>query len=317
MNKRYFVSMLLGTMLMCLSACQAPRNHGDSVALTPIEMPTKTQNIPIASPSAPPTILSQPATPTTQLGEVPAAGSSLTFTQHGVKVTVTNLQISSTQSSLDFIAQVEPDWGFTFAQNDFPAQDVRNEGLPSLVDETGHVYQLREYQGGMGTKRYVDPQTGIAYTGGRFIFEPVTGSRLEIAIPLALQTVHASQPIRFKVTNLGQDQSLQIDQPLIFGELSARVKAVEWKNAGNFELTVDGSTQEDDLRPVCLYLYQDPQFPPASYKGCAYQDGAPIDLTETLTFNPLPDFSKPVEVRVAADIVFLVPFRFTWIRAQR
>lgn len=294
MLRKRHLSVIIAIILLWFTACQPKVSHIDS-----------------------PIITLQPAPITTQPGETPAPESSLTATQHGVTVILTNLEVSSTQTILDFVAQVDTVWGFTFAQYDNPAQDVRIDQLPSLVDETGHIYQVREYQSGVGTKRYVDPQIGIAYTGGRFIFEPIRGSHLEIAISITLQTVQTSQPVRFTVANPNQTQSLSIDPSLIFGELSTRVKAAEWKNAGNFELTVDGSIQENDLRPVCLYLYQDPHFPPASYKGCAYQEGAPIDLTEALTFNPLPDFSQPVEVRVAADIVFLEPFRFTWIRSQQ
>ena len=202
MLRKGHLSVFLAMILLWFTACQPKVSHVDSPLLT-----------------------LQPAPITTQPGETPAPESSLTTTQHGVTVTLTNLEMSSTQTILDFVAQVDAVWGFTFAQYDTPAQDVRSDQLPSLVDETGHVYQAREYQSGVGTKRYVDSQTGIAYTGGRFIFEPVIGSRLEIAIPLTLQTVRARKPIRFTVVNPGQDQSLQIDQSLVFGELSARVKS--------------------------------------------------------------------------------------------
>ena len=316
MLRRRTFSIIVITILLWLTACQPQGSPVAPSTLTPGLLPTTTDQSSITASSSPvPTFTIQPAQVTASPGETPAPGSSLTFTQHGVTVTVTNLQISSTQTSLDFVAQVDPAWSFTFAQYDNPAQDVRSDQLPSLVDETGHIYQVLGYQGEVGTKRFVDPQTGIATTGGRFTFEPVTGSRLEIAIPLALQTVRASQPIRVTVVNPGQDQSLQVAQSLVFGELTAAVKAAQWNRGGNFELTVDGSPQGGGLRPVCLYLYQDPQFPPASYAGCAYDDKAIVDLIDALTFDPLPDFSRPVQVQVAADIVFLQPFRFVWVRS--
>ena len=318
MLRRCAFSIFVAVILAWLTACQPQGSPAAPPTLTPDERPTATfQSSPTASPSPAPTLPIQPAPVTTLPGETPAPASLLTYTQHGVTVILTRLEVSSDQTSLDFVAQVDPAWGFTFAQNDNPAQDVRSDDrLPSLMDETGHIYQPRGYQSGVGIKRYVDSQTGIATTGGRFIFEPVTGSHLEIAIPLTLQTVRASQPIRFTVANPGQDQSLQVDQSLVFGELPARVKVAKWTSAGKFELSLDGSIQEEDLRPVCLYLYQEPQFPPASYTGCAYADTAFVDLIDALTFDPLPDFSQPVEVRAAADIVFLEPFRFTWVRTQ-
>ncbi len=162
--------------------------------------------------------------------------------------------------------------------------------------------------------RYVDLKTGFAYTAGSLFFEPVSGSRLEITIPITLQTVRTSQPILITVPNPDEDQSLQIGQSLSFGEITAIIKSVEWKSEGNFELRIDGSTQEGDLSPACLYLYQDPRFPPSDYQGCFIDDAYPTDLTQTIAFDSLPDFSNPMEVGAAVDVVFLTPFRFTWIR---
>jgi hypothetical protein len=313
MWRRYTLFMIVILFLMGATGCQV--NHIDSAALTPDKAPTASiQNNPAASPRPQPTVITYADIPTKPADEFPAAGSSLTFAQHGVTVTLTRLEVSSTQTILDFVAALDPVWGFSFGQYDNPAQDAFPNDSPTIVDETGHDYQIREFHGGVGPGRYVDSQTGIAYTAGRFVFEPVTGSRLEIAIPLMLFTVRASKPIRFTVANPDRSQSLAINRSLVFGELSAQVKSAEWKSQGNFELTLDGSVQEEDLRPVCLYLYQDPEFPPASYKGCFIDERVNVDPSERFTFIPLPDFSHPVEVQVAANIIFLEPFRFTWIR---
>ena len=313
MSKRSAFSLISMMFLLAFTGCQEQVNPLEPATLTPDLVPTKTsQNTATASPSLQSNLFIH--TPTRQAGEIPAAGSSLTFTQHGVTVTLTRLEVSSTQTILDFVVAIEPVWGFTFDQSENPAQDAFPNNPPTIVDETGHVYQIREFHGGVGTEKFVDPQTGIAHTAGRFVFESLRGSRLSIAIPLMLFTVRASEPIRFTVANPDHAQSLAIDRSLVFGELSAKVKSAEWKSEGDFVLTIDNSVQEEDFRPVCLYLYQDPDFPPVGYKGCFIDERTDVNPSERLTFNPLPDFSHSVEVQVAANIIFLEPFRFTWVR---
>jgi hypothetical protein len=307
--------------LMAFTSCQGYVSRSDSVTGTPLGVPAATiqngaQNTITASPSQQPTRKIYAGMPTRRGAELPAPGSVVTSTQHGVTVTLTQLELSSTQTTLEFVVALDPVWGFTFDEFENPAQDAFPIGSPAIVDETGYGYQVREFHGGAGPGRYVDSKTGIAYTSGRFVFESLNASRLEIAIPLILFTVRASEPIRFTVANPDRTQSLAIEKPLIFGELPVKVLSAEWKREGGFELTVDGSVQEQNLKPVCLYLYQDPDFPPPDYKGCFIDERTNIDLSEALTFNPLPDFTKPVEVLVAANIIFLEPFRFTWIRNE-
>ncbi len=255
-----------------------------------------------------------PTATNTKPPEAPVSGSSLTFSQHGVTVTLTKLEITAAQSILYLTAQVDPAWGFTVGKYDSPPQDVFVYNMPVIRDETGHIYEAHEYKSGVGPGNYVDPKTGTGYVNGRFIFEPVTGSRLDIAIPLQLMTVRAGKPISLDVKSRSENQSIPIGDPLAFGLVALQVKTAEWNRAGNFQLTTDGSIQQGDLRPVCLYLYLDPSQPPVRYKGCGYDGNEVVDLTDTLTFEPLPDFSKPVEVGVAINIVFQEPFRFVWIR---
>ena len=145
MLRRCAFSIFVAVILAWLTACQPQGSPAAPPTLTPDERPTATfQSSPTASPSPAPTLPIQPAPVTTLPGETPAPASLLTYTQHGVTVILTRLEVSSDQTSLDFVAQVDPAWGFTFAQNDNPAQDVRSDDrLPSLMDETGHIYQPR------------------------------------------------------------------------------------------------------------------------------------------------------------------------------
>jgi hypothetical protein len=186
-----------------------------------------------------------------------------------------------------------------------------------MVDETGQVIQARSVSLWNWDQQHIDPQTGIAYTGGTVVFDPASGSRLNITLQIELQVVRDATPITFNITDPGQAQSIQVDRTLVFGELSPGVKSARWNGSGLFSLTVDGSLGDDELMLGCIYLYQDPQWPPAGYTGCTYQDGVPEDRIGKIVFTPPPSASHLVEVRAAADIVFLKPFQFTWIRSVK
>jgi len=306
MGKKLFYFLISSILAVLCLGCGA--QAGGTI-------PATHETATVLQPNPTPTFAITTAT-ITKLPEGAAPGSSLTFSQHGLTVTLAKLEISADQTLLYFTAQVDPAWGFTFGEMDAPPEDVYITGAPVITDETGQVYEINGYEGGAVSEKYVDPKTGAAYTGGRYIFEPITGSRLDIAMPLLLMTVRTGQPIHFQVNSPEQSQSLSIESPLAFGPVSLNVKVAKWNSEGSFQLTVDGSLQQGDLRPVCLYLYQDPQWPPASYTGCGFDDNAIVDLQDKLTFEPLPDFSKPVEVGVAANIIFQEPFRFVWIRNQ-
>jgi len=158
----------------------------------------------------------------------------------------------------------------------------------------------------------------MAVTGGTFVFDPITSSKqLEISIQIELQVVKDAAPIRFTLTSADQAQPIQIDRQLTFGELSPSVKSAQWNGLGLFSLTVEGSVEENDLMPVCLYLFQDPQWPSPGYSGCSYQEGVPADLTGEINLGSSSKSSEPLEVHAAVNIVFMEPFKFIWVRAPK
>lgn len=227
---------------------------------------------------------------------------------------LTNLETSSTSrlTYLDFTAYADPGWGISY--NSFSQVAMFNQP-PSIVDGDGKVL-FPSAAGGEKPNLSVDPTTGIASFGEHFVIQPISSSPLAISLPLTINSVRAADPVRLSVASPGQTQSVAIDQQLVFDTFSTNVKSAQWNNSGKFEVTVDSNLQEGNLMLGCLYLSTDPQQVQSGEGRCNLVEDLPGERTGTLEFSSQPDFSSPVEIWVAADIIFLKPFTFTWIRSK-
>ncbi len=310
MIKRYKLSVLIALLLVSLSACRI-QSKPTGLEKPDQPVPSPTLSIPTNSPGPQPTLTATVLQPGE---EVAGKNSILTSEQHGVRITITHLITTPTETDLDYIVEINPEWGFTFGKNDNPPQQTFAYSPAILVDETGHIYDTRAYHG--GNERTIDPQTGKALHGGEFVFEPVSGSILTIDLYLELMTVRATGPLSFNISSSGKAQDLSWDKPLKFGELSNRILWAKWHPEGWIDLAMDGSIQQYDLRPICLYLYQTPQSPPPGYAGCSWSDEVITDLQQSIHFDPLPDLTKTIEINAAVDVIFETPFKFVWVLSQ-
>jgi hypothetical protein len=117
MLRKHRLLLITAMTLLGFAACQSKTSQVDSPTLTSQTPPTSIR------PSEP----------------LPSEGS-LTASQHGITLTVTRLEVSSSQTVIDFISLVDSKWKFTFGQYDSPPQQVFVNQVASLVDETGHSY---------------------------------------------------------------------------------------------------------------------------------------------------------------------------------
>jgi hypothetical protein len=306
--KLKFLIQLTAVVLFWLSACepvglagqattQTPSNT-ETISVKPDSSSTPTQNLAPAPTSGP----TKPS-----LG--PESGSILTSTQHGIKVTLTNIVFSSEKTNLDFIIEVEPRWGFTFDKFDVPPQQVVSDNEPIMTDEMGTQYKPLSYQG--ENEYQIDPTNRIAKTGVHFTFGPVSGSRLAIKIWLGPQTVPAPETIRL----IDSSHAPVIPQQLTFGELSAKIKSATWEKENSLKVSVN-AIQMEDLILDCIYLYTDPQNPSQGDDGCSYTYGKPEDRTYKMIFEPASQ-AISAEVHVAANLGILTPFQFVWVRTDK
>jgi hypothetical protein len=297
-------------VLIGLSACGAP---GISVPIpTQIAASTATISTQPEASSTPTEILTFTPTsaPTLDPGE-PQPGSVLSSTQHGVTVTVKKIVFSDSETIVDFIVELDPKWGFTFAKYDVPPQQVISSHEPMITDEKGNQYKPRSYQGASVEESQVDPSTGIALTSGRFIFDPVSGSHVTIKIWLEGSIVHAPETIRL----IGTKHTPTLPKQLMFGELSAQFKSAVWEQGNALKVTIKG-VKQDDLILDGIYLYTDTTNVSKGYEGYGGTYGAPEDRTTQIIFDPSSQ-AIPAEVHIAGYIGFLTPFQFEWIRPKK
>ncbi len=269
---------------------------------TPVETPS-----PILPPSPQPQ-------PTSEAGP----GSVLTDSQHGLTITITNIEFTETATIVNYEAAVDPRWGFTFESDAIPPQRVfPGAKYPEavIIDETGQSHEQREKEFELWHVGRVDPVTKIAYTGGQFVFGPVSGNELNIQLKFGLMSIRAEAPIRLEIPNPELDQILPIQQSFTFGELTTEVKSANWFDGNTFELTLAG-TERDGLILNCVYIYTDPTVISPGHKTCYLTAGLADDRPAQMILDPLPTSSEAVEVYVSADVDLTEPFLFKWMRSD-
>lgn len=275
--------------------------------------PTFTPAEPVEAPS--PTLRPSPQPlPTSEAGP----GSVLTDSQHGLTITITNIEFTETKTIVSYEAAVDPRWGFTFEPDVIPPQRVfPGAKYPEAVitDETGQTYIQHEREFELWHEGRVDPVTKIAYTGGRFVFDPIKGSELNFQLKFGLMFLHADKPIRVELSNPELDQALTVQPSLTFGELTVPVKSAQWFDGNTFELTL-ASTERDGLILNCVYIYTDPTVVSPGFKTCYLTAGVADDRSGQMFIDPVPTLSKPVDVYVTADIDLTEPFVFKWVRSE-